>query len=1540
MKTIWFILCLFYVTDASRFQTKSKNKISSLRRRSNLDNNNPRQLKSKPNDPKSSSDHLPSIQAILIPRKISYPRIIRFIAAFIFTSSLLECLRTAGDPFRNSVISILEAHGVKDPMKGNFSALDVYIAKKIARANNDILPPQYIPEGIPCLGLFVSMFVINIGFTMLLPKWFVDWKVWLNYTQIQNHSRIKGKELLQEMKEYLHGNDKEKLDVYYQSHFINKDRLLGGNYNSTDTGLTVLVKIPPRDVQVSGNSMSTHQIVGLYRCDNSNECHPAPYYFNMGQRRFYVNIQVDDTVIHGKCLDGGPTFFREESISQLIQRGTIGLSRQSELHSAESRYGSYNDLSIPIPTVQDAFLARISSPLAILQLFGRFLSILEEDIGPTCMSMLNTFGQHYMSSRKGIVSAKELSKEIQGNVQDSCEELFWTIRPAQSINGSISKQNWIKVAASKLLPGDVFFLPSKDIMMPVDAMLLEGVCLSQEAAITGESVPQMKVPIEISGEEGEKLCMDSKHRKSILFAGTKVIKCEGSKKNDTLHLKGSSSAKCLVLKTGAYSSKGEIVRAITKNSSHIGRISTVDMDRDSLRLIFSLSLFSILACIYVCIPSKQKSTQTSGFRKIIQCTRILIASIPSDLPLALSGIMQSCVTQLKKESDVVCAEPGTLLSAAHIDLCVFDKTGTLTADTQVMSTVESPFNTNINTMAECVLAGCHSLSLLYDENDSGPQLIGDPLDRAALHFSRFNFNGTDQSASCRKYGKHSVELSAPIKLWQIKTFPFDASTRRSSALLLVQHRDDKMRLWKVCKGSPDSMRSLLSVNDSMTKDVMLQRYDEFYEALGSRGVRAISLASQDVSNTPLVSKLFPKGLVALQRTKSPKSLYKKIQKARIIAQDEFHMLHFEHGLASSMDFLGFGCFSASMRPSSPRVIKELRHSGTNVLMLTGDGVSAALNIARKANFFDTTCKVFATLDVKPDGSLCWTTIRGKNLTTKSRHEFNFQSTEKIILCTESSYYAMLITGSAMEALINSKQVEQGARNLMLCHLDQVSVIACASPETKQLVMANLKSYCKSYVLMCGDGLNDISAMKTADISVALLNGYGKENISSFDEENQRRISALKRKSDSSQGFNVQDRVKRKLEEALKNGSSTSSMTAVINVLKDEFRRSRALQKGGAEAARILREEALQQSLMNKATLNNDDMGDIEAIKPGEASLAASFTLLRPCIDGVDAIVRKGVVAAASSLSTFRSITLNSLMACYNLACLYKDGFRYGKYMWNIELAFILAMEKGQGDLSSASRPRIPRLRPQRSLFHPSIVLSVFLQAVIHIYVLTQGTSVAKVFQRNYETLSSGISLRCGASSLLSRYSKALTTINVEEGGSFWGRRPFHPNLVTNTVFILSIFQNAMISIFNHSGTPFVGTLLESKTFCVWTSASILFSILMLLEVQPSLNTAIQLAPMTSKALKLLLLSLMIFDVTACYVAENLTKRLLNEDLWNYNQRPAEIDQNSSLAADLEEEELLELRRRNANLVKSLVAVSSIYIMRTILKDDIFGLLAK
>ena len=95
---------------------------------------------------------------------------------------------------------------------------------------------------------------------------------------------------------------------------------------------------------------------------------------------------------------------------------------------------------------------------------------------------------------------------------------------------------------------------------------------------------------------------------------------------------------------------------------------------------------------------------------------------------------------MRQEADVVCSQPGALLSSAEIDTVVFDKTGTLTADTQSLSNIvtyadkgiatpkeqKDSVSKNVNTnhideqshLARIVLAGSHSL--VYLEKEVGP----------------------------------------------------------------------------------------------------------------------------------------------------------------------------------------------------------------------------------------------------------------------------------------------------------------------------------------------------------------------------------------------------------------------------------------------------------------------------------------------------------------------------------------------------------------------------------------------------------------------------------------------------------------------------------------------------------------------------------------------------------------------------------------------------------------------------------------------------
>ena len=212
-------------------------------------------------------------------------------------------------------------------------------------------------------------------------------------------------------------------------------------------------------------------------------------------------------------------------------------------------------------------------------------------------------------------------------------------------------------------------------------LILDGTCVTNEAVLTGETLPQSKVPLDLEedaesnscGSEASDLDMIGKHRNSILFAGTIVLYSHVQQQRSS-RIPG---VKCVVLKTGFYSSRGDLMRALHK--SRVGVVTNPQTEKDALRLILSLSAFAGLAGIS--LSGSGDPEKTSAFRRVIQCTRIAVASIPFDIPLALSSVACNCAMWLRNDSDVACSEPGALLTAAMVDLVVFYKTATITADT-------------------------------------------------------------------------------------------------------------------------------------------------------------------------------------------------------------------------------------------------------------------------------------------------------------------------------------------------------------------------------------------------------------------------------------------------------------------------------------------------------------------------------------------------------------------------------------------------------------------------------------------------------------------------------------------------------------------------------------------------------------------------------------------------------------------------------------------------------------------------------------------
>jgi cation-transporting ATPase 13A2 len=107
--------------------------------------------------------------------------------------------------------------------------------------------------------------------------------------------------------------------------------------------------------------------------------------------------------------------------------------------------------------------------------------------------------------------------------------------------------------SGQLVPGDVFVIPEGH-KMPCDAVLLNGESIMNEAMLTGESIPAVKVAIPNSDTLLTQFSIENKDQeKHFLFSGTEVVQNRYGGEDGVLGI---------AVKTGFMSAKGELVKSI------------------------------------------------------------------------------------------------------------------------------------------------------------------------------------------------------------------------------------------------------------------------------------------------------------------------------------------------------------------------------------------------------------------------------------------------------------------------------------------------------------------------------------------------------------------------------------------------------------------------------------------------------------------------------------------------------------------------------------------------------------------------------------------------------------------------------------------------------------------------------------------------------------------------------------------------------------------------------------------------------------------
>ena len=232
-------------------------------------------------------------------------------------------------------------------------------------------------------------------------------------------------------------------------------------------------------------------------------------------------------------------------------------------------------------------------------------------------------------------------------------------------------------------------------------------------------------------------------------------------------------------------------------------------------------------------------------------------------------------------------------------------------------------------------------------------------------------------------------------------------------------------------------------------------------------------------------------------------------------------------------------------------------------------------------------------------------------------------------------------------------------------------------------------------------------------------------------------------------------------------------------------------------------------------------------------------------------------------------------------------------------------------MSCSPRPNVSQLRPSQSIFHLSTLIPILGQALIHILIMSQGAKIlpglsGDASSYHHKRLSIRFS-NAGSNNLSSGR-------NSNSVHSLIPRERFRPNLSTNVVFILSIFQNAIIALTNHLGSPYQEDILECRSVIIWGAGSMFFCIILVTEVFPLLNRALELAPWPSKRVQIAIIILLALDGIVSLCFRCLTRTL---DRNRKYVREEVVVATGKTAADYEVQTLAKERVRNTRLLWSL-----------------------
>uniref|UniRef100_A0A663NDK7 ATPase cation transporting 13A2 n=1 Tax=Athene cunicularia TaxID=194338 RepID=A0A663NDK7_ATHCN len=271
----------------------------------------------------------------------------------------------------------------------------------------------------------------------------------------------------------------------------------------------------------------------------------------------------------------------------------------------------------------------------------------------------------------------------------------------------------------------------------------------------------------------------------------------------------------------------------------------------------------------------------------------------------------------------------------------------------------------------------------------------------------------------------------PSPVGILRRFPFSSTLQRMSVLVKVP---GEASAHVYVKGAPEMVASLCR------KETVPVDFSQMLRYYTTDGFRVLGLACKPLSTVTTFEE-------ALQLPRD--------------------------AVESSLTFLGFLVMKNVLKPESAPVIHLLRNANIRPVMVTGDNMLTAVNVARSCRMVEPKERVIFVTASPPS--------HDKPATLKFILAEHSQGEEQVeVTFYPESHHLYAPPGSAGVWGLRYKHVAFPSLQILI----RATVFARMSPDQKTQLVCSLQelNYC---VGMCGDGANDCGALKAADVGISL-----------------------------------------------------------------------------------------------------------------------------------------------------------------------------------------------------------------------------------------------------------------------------------------------------------------------------------------------------------------------------------------------------------------------------------------------------------------------